>query len=110
MSREKEFELQVTVLLDAMNREIRQARFGKCLAISAELETVFTDLPNLDPGCLARIRALARRNADCLEAAAQGLRAGRRRLTEIAAAGRADTYDRKGARQTLPVETMGRRL
>ena len=61
----------------------------------------------------ARILALAHRNAACLEAAQRGLRAARRRVSEIGAA-RAGlvTYDGSGATQRLgrPAGTLAHRV
>ena len=98
-------EARLTGILVAMNSAIRTAQFDVLAEISAELET-FSSYHSLNDAALARLRHLAARNTDCLEAAAQGLRAGRRRLLEIAAAGRADIYDGYGARQPLPVQAM----
>lgn len=103
-------EVKATAVLEAMNDAIRTARFNDLETYSGELETILMDLHEVDGGSLERLRRLARRNADCLEAAAQGLRAGRRRLVEIAAAERADTYDRTGARKALSLQFSGRRL
>lgn len=103
-------EAKATAILEAMNQAIRAAHFDDLAACLAELETIFADLHQVDVGALKRLQHLARRNADCLEAAAQGLRAGRRRLVEIAAAERADTYDRTGARRALSLQSSGRRL
>ena len=103
-------EAKAIALLEAMNHAIRAARFDVLETYSAKLETILVDLQQVDAGTLERLRNLAGRNADCLEAAAQGLRAGRRRLVEIAAAERADTYDRTGARKALALQPSGRRL
>jgi hypothetical protein len=82
-------EAKAIALLEAMNHAIRAARFDELETYSAKLETILSDLQQVDVRTLERLRNLAGRNADCLEAAAQGLRAGRRRLVEIAAAERA---------------------
>jgi hypothetical protein len=103
-------EAKATAILEAMNQAIRAARFDDLETYSAKLETVLADFQAIDFGALERLRHLAKRNADCLEAAAQGLRAGRRRLVEIAAAERADTYDCTGARKALGLQPGGRRL
>lgn len=100
----------IVALLKAMNAAIRSAHFEEVQALSARLEPYLDLETGIDARALKEIRHLATRNAACLEAAAQGLRAGRRRLAEIAAAGRVETYDRKGGRQPLTVEFTGRRL
>lgn len=103
-------ETQIVAVLEALNKAIRMADFMRVEQISAMLETDFPDFTGMDRRSLVRIRALAAGNAACLEASAQGIRAGRRRLAEIAAAGRSDTYDSSGARQALPLPSVGRRL
>lgn len=101
---------RIEALIDQLMQDTRRASYGKFNDISAELETVLIDLHALDRESLARIRWKAERCAACLTAAAQGLRAGQRRLAELAAAERSDTYDRSGARQALPMHNGGRRL
>lgn len=101
---------EIEALLDQLTLDARRASFGKIEAVSAKLETILSDLPKLDHQSLTRIQWKAERCAACLMAAAQGLRAGRRRVAEIAAAGRSETYDRSGARQALHDQATGRRL
>ena len=103
-------EAEAAAVLDEMHQAIRTARFDDLETYSAELETVFSGFQMLDSSALTRLRQLAVRNIGCLDSAAQGLRSGRRRLAEIAAAERTDTYDRNGARKTLSVQAPGRRL
>lgn len=103
-------EARATAILEAMNQAIRTARFDSLESQVAMLETVLADLQTVEREAAARLRQLAKRNTDCLEAAAQGLRAGRRRLVEIAAAERADTYDHTGTRRPLSPHMNGRRL
>jgi hypothetical protein len=105
-----ERETQIVAVLDSLGRAIRAAEFTQIEEISAVLETHSQDLSGLDRTALTRIRGLAARNAACLAASAQGIRAGRRRLAEIGAAGRVDTYDRSGTRQALSLQSSGRRL
>jgi ElaB/YqjD/DUF883 family membrane-anchored ribosome-binding protein len=103
-------EAEAEAVLGAMHHAIRTAQFDELETISAKLETVLSGLGALEGDALALLRGMAERNTNCLAAAAQGLRAGRRRLVEIAAAERADTYDRSGARKALSGPVPGRRL
>lgn len=110
MTKERDGSAEAIALLEAMNHAIRTARYDEVEAFSAKLETNFIKLEQADRRTLERVRHLAQRNADCLTAAAQGLRAGRRRLVEIAAADRTDTYDRSGARTALAPHLATRRV
>lgn len=101
---------EVIALLRAMNTAIRTAQFDKIETILAALEPKLNAPMPVNDMALKQIRTLAQSNSACLEAATQGLRAGRRRLAEISAAGRADTYDRHGMRHALPVEGAQRRF
>lgn len=96
--------------MDQLIADLRRASFERIEAISAKLDTFSDLLSQMDRQALLRIRRKAERSAACLDAAAQGLRAGQRRLSEMASAERADTYDRRGVRQALPLQGMGRRL
>ncbi|WP_235933109.1 hypothetical protein [Paragemmobacter ruber] len=96
--------------MDHLVTDLRQAFYGRIETYSAELETFLDLIPQLDQQALLRLRRKAERSAACLNAAAQGLRAGQRRLSEMASAERADTYDRHGVRQALPLQGIGRRL
>lgn len=100
----------VEALIEALTQDVRRASFQDLERISAEIETIVPLLPDMNHAALSRIRAKAERCSACLSAAAQGLRAGHRRLAEISAADRSDTYDRSGARTPLPVQGAGRRL
>jgi hypothetical protein len=93
---------RVILLLESLSIAVRDAEFGKIEAISAELETVLCELRPGEVRIAQRIATLARRNAACLEASAEGIRAGRRRLQEIAAAARGETYDNQGQRRQGP--------
>ena len=71
--------------------------------LATELDSLLAELPRLhDQGLADRLRAKAARNAACLQAAARGVRAARRRMTEIRAVqdGLA-TYDGQGKRLDL---------
>ena len=116
MMAEIKMEERVILLLEALNMAIRDADFAEVEAIYAELETVFQRGRPEEMRQAQRIASLARRNAVCLEAAAEGLRAGRRRLQEIAAAARGETYDHQGQRRqglegcAAGDRTLGQRL
>ncbi|NEX46370.1 hypothetical protein [Pseudotabrizicola algicola] len=60
-------------------------------------------LSGADAESLARLRDEATRTANCLEAALAGVRAARRRTSEIIEANKGlTTYDRAGAKATVP--------
>ncbi len=97
-------------MIDALARNARRASFETMEADFAVLETHFPLMANMDREALIRIRTKAEHFAACLTAAARGIRSGHRRLAEIAAASRTDTYDRSGARRALTQGEPGRRL
>jgi len=91
-------------LLDQVHAAIVAGDLLLVRAMAGEIDSLLADLPRLaDQGLADRLRAKAERNAACLQAAARGVRAARRRIAEIRAAqdGLA-TYDGKGKRQELP--------
>lgn len=85
-------------VLQQMQQMIRAGDFSQLDALSAQTEAGLGAIGALDDRQLgARLHRLAERNAACLQAAARGLRAARRRLADITAA-RAGmkTYDGNG--------------
>jgi|GEM_PF-5511266 len=87
---------RLAAILDSLNDAVRSADFARLGQISGLLETILDDAIALHPAEAKRIRLQAARNARCLEAAAEGIRAGKRRLREIEAAAEGVTYDRNG--------------
>lgn len=89
-----------------LDRVFQQLRSGKLdgLASAAQLlETELAQIDTADVQCLDMLRRKALRNAACLEAAARGIRAARRRLAEIRAIDTGiGTYDDKGKRDEPP--------
>lgn len=87
---------RIESLLEDMHRAVLNADFAALAAIAPEVEASALD-PQRDPAAAVRIAALARRNANCLDAALRGLRAGRRRLAEMRGISQGlRTYDRYG--------------
>lgn len=80
-------------LLTELGEAARSADFASLEAISAKLETI--SFPT-DQIVLQRAARLAAENRIFLEAAAQGLRAAHRRLTDLSDARRLQTYDGSG--------------
>lgn len=93
--------------LEAVLQEVYLALRAGDLAGLAELcdrtEAALAGLPGLaDARSAERLRELARRNAACLDAAARGIRAARRRVAEIRDAQTGTrTYDGKGRYQVI---------
>lgn len=89
---------RIESLLEDMHRAALSADFAALAALAPEVEAAASALdPQRDPAAVARIAALARRNANCLDAALRGLRAGRRRLAEMRGISQGlRTYDRYG--------------
>lgn len=87
--------------LESLRQALRSGDFDRMEKISALLETSFSDLAHAERGQVQRLRRLLHENDICLAAAAEGIRSGRRRLREIAAARQGETYDQQGQRQGL---------
>ena len=91
-------------VLDAMHGAVRAGDLAALAPLGDELEAALDGFP-ADPAALEGLRARAERNLACLEAAARGLRAARRRVEEVTAAARGlDTYDAGGRRQPIRAE------
>ncbi len=92
-------------LLDESRAAIRRADFAALENLTKAILAA-ADAPGASTAELAAVKAGAARNTVLLEAAAEGLRAARRRVTDIRAA-RAGlaTYDGRGARQRLEPAT-----
>lgn len=94
-------------LLDAVHAALRAGDFAGLRALTQAVEALETGA--LETGALPRdaaaLRTLQRklqRNEACLQASARGLRAARRRMTEIAAARAGlQTYTMGGQRQQI---------
>ncbi|EEW26600.1 hypothetical protein [Rhodobacter ferrooxidans] len=90
-------------VLDRMHRQILAGALDDLSGLTGEIEEHHARLTGLtDSAALERLRAKAARNATCLQAAARGLRAARRRISDIHAA-RAGlvTYDGRGKRNDV---------
>lgn len=91
----------VEALLSAMRADLRRGDYAKFETYSVELEASLAGLEALPKDQLLRIRRAAEGNAACLAAAMEGMRSARRRLGDIASAGRGEAYDAKGRRHAL---------
>lgn len=95
-------------LEDALNQtyqHLRQGNFGSLTDLIAATEDGMQDIAAIsDPVVAARLRDLAVRNAACLQAAAKGVRATRRRMSEVLSASCGlRTYNGRGeTAQILP--------
>lgn len=100
--------------LDQLHHCILAANFGDLPKILVETERLAAQLPPpTDRDFAIRLRAKADRNAQCLQAAARGLRAAQRRIGDIAVAGKnLTTYTRQGARAEIDtgLGTLAKRL
>jgi hypothetical protein len=85
-------------LLDETRDALLAGDLLRLAALTAQLDQA---APAADPAPLARSRRKAARNAALLEAALKGIRAARRRATELAQPGRFSTYDATGRRGAL---------
>jgi flagellar biosynthesis/type III secretory pathway chaperone len=89
-------------LLDRERRMILSGRVADLARLAEDKARILRDLGGLrDAGRLDRVAGLCRHNHDLLEAAAQGIRDVRDRLSDIrATAGTLATYSSDGKRQT----------
>ena len=89
-----------------LDRVYHVLRSGKLEGLAAATQALEVELARLDPADAAGLDLLrhkAQRNAACLDAAARGVRAARRRLAEIRTIESGlGTYDDKGRRDELP--------
>jgi hypothetical protein len=95
--------LALEQVLDRMHRQILAGGLDDLAGLTGEIEEQHARLVGLtDTAALERLRSKAARNATCLQAAARGLRAARRRINDIHAV-RAGlvTYDGRGKRNDV---------
>ena len=89
--------------LDRLYHSLRSGRLEGLAAATQALEVELARLDPADAAGLDLLRHKAQRNAACLDAAARGVRAARRRLSEIRMIESGlGTYDDKGRRDELP--------
>jgi hypothetical protein len=74
---------RIALDLDRLQSALRRGALSDLPEIAASLEAELDGTGDLDAGALEAVRQKALRNAACLEAAARGVRAARRRLAEI---------------------------
>ena len=90
-------------ILDAMHAHVLRGEYAELASLLPALERGTFQLGEGNPVAgLQRLKDKAARNAACLESAITGIRAGQRRLSEIALAERGlSTYDRSGGKHLL---------
>ena len=89
--------------LDRLYQTLRSGKLEGLAAATQALEAELARLEPMDAAGLDLLRQKAQRNAACLDAAARGVRAARRRLAEIRTIESGlGTYDDKGRRDELP--------
>lgn len=89
-------------LLDAVHAALRAGDFAGLPALTQAVEALETGALPRDATALRTLQRKLQRNEACLQASARGLRAARRRMTEIAAARAGlQTYTMGGQRQQI---------
>lgn len=89
-------------LLDAVHAALRAGDFAGLRALTQAVEALETGALPRDAAALRTLQRKLQRNEACLQASARGLRAARRRMTEIAAARAGlQTYTMGGQRQQI---------
>jgi hypothetical protein len=89
-------------LLDKVHAALRAGDFAALPALTAAVGALDQAALPHDPAALQALQRRLQRNDACLQASARGLRAARRRMTEIAAARAGlQTYTQTGARQQI---------
>lgn len=96
---------RIADLLETTRKAIARADFAAAAALVPALEQALAALPaRPDTARLAKLKAMAERNALCLDAARKGLRAARRRMEEVRRAARGvQTYDNGGRLSDIPL-------
>ncbi len=98
-------------LLETEHAAIQGGDFADLEQLALDKSDLLARLESAEPPApevLGRLRAAAARNARALEAAGRGLRAARRRITELVNAGSGrESYDARGRRVT-PDAAAGR--
>ena len=93
----------ITAELDRLHEALRDGRLGDLNGVAAALAGQIDGLSGLTFAALEDVRRRAVRNAACLQAARQGVRAARRRLDEIRMMGVGFvSYDSRGKRDEGP--------
>lgn len=97
-------------LLDSIHKALLSGDLPALAATASEMEAALSALaPGTREADLLELRRKAARNASCLRGTLRGIRAARRRLAEIAAAGTGlRTYNSKGQRNEAECEMAGR--
>ncbi len=99
--------LRLEQALDRVQEGLQRGILSDLSERAAEIAALMPGIAGLDDLTLAqRLHSKAARNQVCLAAAARGVRAARRRLTEVATAQTGlSTYDGQGRRAALQPDT-----
>jgi len=93
--------------LDRVHDAVLSGRLDGLAAATTAMEAGLARIESVGLADLELLGRKAQRNADCLDAAARGVRAARRRLAEIRAIdGGLAIYDDKGRRDELPAPSV----
>ncbi|QYK41589.1 MAG: hypothetical protein KF887_00110 [Paracoccaceae bacterium] len=99
---------RVERMLDLVHVALITGDLAALPSLAAEIEAAVPGEVPIPAAMAGRLRAKADRNARCLEAAGRGLRAARKRLSDITAArGGLSTYDGSGQRHVLAADAGG---
>lgn len=93
---------RLEALLDSVHAALQAGDFAALPALTAAVGALEDAALPRDPPALRALQRRLQRNDACLQASARGLRAARRRMTEIAAARAGlQTYTQTGSRQQI---------
>ncbi|GEM_PF-5665140 len=94
---------EITTLLQDLRRAVLTGDYGQLADLVPALAQAESQLDRCDLQQATALQAQADRTASCLQGAMSGLKSARRRVVEIDEAARGlTTYDRNGAKATLP--------
>jgi hypothetical protein len=89
----------LTQVLQEVHAALRAGKLGELTRLTEAMLAAEAHVARASPADLREIRRLAERNAHSLVAARRGIKAARRRITEVLTAARGlVTYDRQGHR------------
>ncbi|MBN2629220.1 MAG: hypothetical protein JXR75_01620 [Rhodobacteraceae bacterium] len=94
---------EIVTVLEDIRHVILSGDYGRLADLVPALEDAESQLGSCDLQQAMALKAQADRTASCLQGAMSGLKSARRRVAEIDDAARGlTTYDRNGAKATLP--------
>jgi hypothetical protein len=97
-------------LLKNLRTAIIEGNYAVLIDAATQIDEASTTLREPSLSSLQQIKAEALHTASCLESAISGIRSARRRMVEIDEAARGlTTYDRSGAKATVPATSRASR-